>query len=142
MNFVDDGRKKNFFWIWILNEIFMIIICISWCILVKYGAQYSWKKIRRIKNYKINNNKFCQIISLPQCNYKKKLFLGLKLHIYYNITRPFLVSITHWTTTNVEKREKTTLTRSRTTFTRIIIFNYFIFQLTRYMLYLFFLCDV
>jgi len=53
------------------------------------------EKIRRIKNYKINNNKFCQIISLPQCNYKKKLFLGLKLHIYYNITRPFLVSITH-----------------------------------------------
>jgi len=57
------------------------------------------KKIRIKKNNnKINNNttNFVKSISLPPMyNYKKKLFLGLKLHIYYNITRPFLVSITH-----------------------------------------------
>ena len=44
-------------------------------------------------------------------NYKKKLFLGLKLHIYYNITRPLFGF--KYALKNVEKREKT---RSRTTF--------------------------
>ena len=51
------------------------------------------KKMRIKKNNnKINNNttNFVKSISLPPMyNYKKKLFLGLKLHIYYNITRPF-----------------------------------------------------
>ena len=74
------------------------------------------KKIRIKKNNnKINNNttNFVKSISLPPMyNYKKKLFLGLKLHIYYNITRPFFG---FKYALNECRKEKKITTRTRST---------------------------